>query len=220
MRPSSPWWLVKCTIGLRPASTAPTSGATKSIDRSLLTRTADAWCAALGPHLQRHRLAVAVESGLVYAYARPPETTTDDHPADPAQAAAAWCAAADAHGLIASNVEASRLQLQMNAPGHSAASAPRFHYVVETDPETGWADTIYRWYNEEHLPGLAAVPGCCHAWRFLNVDHGPQSLACYDLTEAQVLGSPPWLAVRHTDWSSRCRPHFTNTRRTMMETIA
>ena len=44
-------------------------------------------------------------------------------------------------------------------------------------------------------------------------------LACYDLIAPDVLGSPPWLAVRHTAWSDIVRPHFTNVRRTMFRTL-
>jgi hypothetical protein len=32
-----------------------------------------------------------------------------------------------------------------------------------------------------------------------------------------VLTSAPWLAVRGTAWSDICRPHFTNTLRTLFE---
>lgn len=115
----------------------------------------------------------------------------------------------------ASQVSVSRLSRAFDMPGASAADQPVFHYVVETDPEAGWADEIARWYDNEHMPGLAAVPGCVRASRFLNHDHGPLSYACYDLVTRETLGSAPWLAVRNTDWSSRTRPHFTNTRRTM-----
>ncbi|NBW63424.1 MAG: 7-carboxy-7-deazaguanine synthase QueE, partial [Synechococcaceae bacterium WB4_1_0192] len=41
----------------------------------------------------------------------------------------------------------------------------------------------------------------------------PLHLACYDLLHADVTESEPWLAVRHTDWSSRVRPLFRHTRR-------
>jgi len=64
------------------------------------------------------------------------------------------------------------------------------------------------------------VPGCVGASRYLNHDHGPASLACYDLVAEDTLGSPAWLAVRATDWSSRTRPHFVGTRRTMFRVIA
>ena len=121
---------------------------------------------------------------------------------------AAW----HAHtGLVA---QVSRMQSQMKLAGASASAIAQHHYVVETDPEAGWDDEIYRWYNEEHMPGLSKVPGCVLAQRLLNLDHTPRSFACYDLTSADVMGCPPWLAVRGTAWSDLCRPHFTNTLRT------
>jgi hypothetical protein len=35
----------------------------------------------------------------------------------------------------------------------------------------------------------------------------------------QVLERPEWLAVRHTEWSDRVRPHFRNTVRVMFRTV-
>lgn len=136
--------------------------------------------------------------------------------------------AADLAGVLAAFSEAlpsgaqsraSRLESAFELPGASHGARPAFHYVVETDPETGWRDELLRWYDTEHMPGLASVPGSVHASRMLNHDHGPLSLACYDLVSPETLGSPPWLAVRGTEWSSRVRPHFTNTRRTMFKTL-
>jgi hypothetical protein len=115
----------------------------------------------------------------------------------------------------ATGVAASRLSRVFDVPGASIGLPPKFHYVVETDPEAGWAEEIARWYDTEHMPGLARVPGCVRASRFLNHDHGPASFACYDLVSTETLGSDPWLAVRNTEWSDRARPHFTNTLRTM-----
>lgn len=112
----------------------------------------------------------------------------------------------------------SRLERRLHVPGVFATEIPRFHYVVETDPEDGWLTEISRWYDLEHMPGLAAVPGCVLAMRFVNHDARPghpHLLACYDLTQASTLGSEPWLAVRNTAWSDIARPHFTNTRRNM-----
>ena len=115
----------------------------------------------------------------------------------------------------ATDIAASRLSRVFDIPGAAIGQPPAFHYVVETDPEAGWAEEIARWYDTEHMPGLARVPGCVRASRFLNHDHGPVSFACYDLVSPETLGSAPWLAVRNTEWSDRARPHFTNTRRTM-----
>lgn len=117
----------------------------------------------------------------------------------------------------ATDVRVSRLSRMFDRAGASSGEQPAFHYVVETDPEAGWADEIARWYDTEHMPGLAAVPGCVRARRYLNHDHGPLSYACYDLLTRETLGCEAWLAVRNTAWSSRARPHFTNTLRTMFE---
>ncbi len=133
------------------------------------------------------------------------------------QSAIANPAAAEA--LSINSIRLSRLELVFEATGASGRAAPHFHYVVEMDPDDGWMDELARWYNTEHMPGLAAVPGCVCALRMLNHDHQrhaqPYSLACYDLEREDTLGSPAWLAVRGTAWSDICRPHFLNTRRTM-----
>jgi hypothetical protein len=119
----------------------------------------------------------------------------------------------------ARSVKLSRLENVFDAPGHSQQESPVFHYVVEMDPDRGWMPELARWYDTEHMPGLAAVPGCIRAQRFYNHDDGPLSLACYDLVTQETLGSPPWLAVRGTPWSDVVRPHFTNTRRTMFKVL-
>lgn len=106
-------------------------------------------------------------------------------------------------------------------PGHDAAriqgQAP-YHYVVETDVATGCESELQSWYETEHLPGLASVPGCLRARRLVRspvTDGLPLHVACYELLAPDVTESSPWLAVRHTDWSSRVRPMFRNTRRTL-----
>lgn len=116
------------------------------------------------------------------------------------------------------NVHVSRLEQVFTTEGASQGTTPVFHYVVEMDPESGWMPELSQWYDTEHMPGLAKVPGCIRASRFLNHDHGPLSLACYDLVTEDTLGSGPWLAVRGTPWSDRMRPRFTNTKRTMFRT--
>lgn len=117
------------------------------------------------------------------------------------------------------NARASRLVRQLDVKGASPGLSPVAHYVVEMDPEAGWEDELFAWYDQEHMPGLAAVEGCIHAVRMFNIDDGPLNFACYDLTARGVMGCPPWLAVRHSAWSDRVRPHFTNARRTMFEVI-
>lgn len=179
-----------------------------------------AWAASSRPALQ-NPLLKALPNTLIYARLHARAHV-------PASALPALGAAWGKVCPEAIETTVSRLESVFERQGHSKAEAPAFHYVVETDPETGWADEIFRWYDTEHMPGLAAVPGCIHARRFLNHDHGvrggldrgPLSFACYDLVTEETLGSPPWLAVRGSAWSGITRPHFTNTRRTMLRVFA
>jgi len=123
-------------------------------------------------------------------------------------------------GQSGRTVELSRLTLMRDEQGADPHGAPIAHYTVEMTPEAGWEVELQRWYDTEHLPGLARVPGCVRARRFWNRDAGPRSIACYDLLDASVMGSREWLAVRQTAWSSRARPHFTETVRTMFTVAA
>ncbi|MDH6590535.1 hypothetical protein M2165_000424 [Variovorax sp. TBS-050B] len=118
------------------------------------------------------------------------------------------------------SVEAARLTLMQDLAGASAESPARFHYTVEMAPEPGWGIELQRWYDQEHLPGLAAVPGCVRAQRFWNNDDERASLACYDLVSDRTTASAEWLAVRGTAWSDRVRPHFMKPARTMFTLVA
>ena len=117
------------------------------------------------------------------------------------------------------NIEISRLVIQDSIEGYSKELSPVNRYAVEMDPEAGWQEKLFAWYDEEHLPGLASVPGCIAAVRCINLDHSPFSIAFYDLTSTEVLGCEPWLKIRNTAWSDQVRPHFTNVRRTMFSFI-
>ena len=99
--------------------------------------------------------------------------------------------------------------------GASKLITARHHYVVETDiPQNAEAE-FNAWYETEHLPGLARVPGTIIARRFMRKTGGPRYLACYDLESPLVMERPEWLAIRQTPWSARMRPMFMNTVRTL-----
>ncbi|MFO1302892.1 MAG: DUF4286 family protein [Burkholderiales bacterium] len=112
-----------------------------------------------------------------------------------------------------------RQRLLQACEGASAGTDAAFHYVVSTDVRPEAEEDFNAWYVSEHLPGLASVPGTVRARRFRNDDDAPRYHACYDLATAETLGSPPWLAVRGTPWSSRVRPAFCNTTRLMLRRV-
>ena len=157
---------------------------------------------ATGP--QGLRLYHAVEHAETYAWL--------DAPVD---AAALQAALRERHP----RAQAVSLALTTDVAGQAAGQAAPWFYMVETDIKPGAEADFDRWYEEEHLPGLAAVPGTVRARRYLAREGSPRYYACYDLATRDTFGSPAWLAVRATDWSSRVRPNFTNTKRTMFRLV-
>lgn len=111
------------------------------------------------------------------------------------------------------------LEILQDLAGSTAGSEPAWHYVVETDVAPGAEADFNHWYAQEHMPGLAAVPGTIRAMRLRSLEGSPRYHALYQLQGRETFGSPPWLAVRATDWSSRVRPNFRNTKRTMFQII-
>lgn len=99
--------------------------------------------------------------------------------------------------------------------GASRGEVATHHYVVETDVSDCNLEEFTAWYDTEHMPGLARVPGTVRARRFRRLQEGPRFIACYDLTTPLTLERSEWLAVRHTPWSDRVRPMFFGTVRSM-----
>jgi len=116
---------------------------------------------------------------------------------------------------VAPAVVIARLDLLLDLPGASAGVPAPFHYIVETDVLPEHEADFNRWYDREHLPGLAAVPGTIRARRFRNPEASPRYHACYDIATPTTVGNREWLAVRETPWSGKVRPAFRNTKRTL-----
>ena len=81
--------------------------------------------------------------------------------------------------------------------------------TMNVDPaaETEFND----WYNREHLPQLAAVPGVLAARRFQAAEGAgieKKYLALYHLTSAAVSRSDAWQKAANTPWTDKMRPHF------------
>lgn len=67
-----------------------------------------------------------------------------------------------------------------------------------------------RWYDEEHLPALGAVPGTLAARRYVCDEAGGSHkyVAIYHLVSPEVCASEAWKKAADTPWSARVRPHF------------
>ena len=64
------------------------------------------------------------------------------------------------------------------------------------------------WYDKEHIPALAAVPGVLCARRFRSTSGNRKYVALYHLTTPDVVESDEWKQARQSDWTSRLQPHF------------
>ena len=157
----------------------------------------------------------AIEVDETYLYLLSPQPAAIDAPA----VSSALGRARGLPALKRAAIAAARLLPVFDVPGPSRGEDAPFHYVVETDVVPEHEADFNAWYDEEHMPGLAACPGSVYARRFRDPDGSPRYHACYELARVETFGSPPWLAVRHSAWSDRIRPHFRNTKRTMFRRL-
>lgn len=64
------------------------------------------------------------------------------------------------------------------------------------------------WYDHEHIPALAAVPGVLSARRFRDLQGSHRYLALYHLKTPDVTTGADWKNAAGTPWTDRLRPHF------------
>jgi len=89
------------------------------------------------------------------------------------------------------------------APGAGALLLNTMNVAAEHEAE------FNEWYNTEHIPALAAVPGTLCARRYRSTEPGVQRyVALYHLASPEVPDSPAWKAAANTPWTERMRPHF------------
>ena len=68
-------------------------------------------------------------------------------------------------------------------------------------------DDFNRWYDEEHIPALSAVPGTLLARRYRATSStGPVYLALYHLESPEVVMTEAWAKAVDTPWTRRIRP--------------
>lgn len=73
--------------------------------------------------------------------------------------------------------------------------------LVLADPPPSLEEEFNDWYDTEHLPERAALPGFETACRYRGIGDGPAYLATYDLAASSVLESEPYLAVSGANFS-------------------
>lgn len=124
--------------------------------------------------------------------------------------------------VCGSEADALHLQLIYEIVSKAGDVAP-FRYLLGCSVDPAQEPEFHKWYDDEHLPGLAAVTGTIKAARYRSIDQQSGQtrwFAEYHITDPSVVGSPDWLKVRHTPWSDRMIPHMQNVERTMLRRLS
>jgi len=104
-----------------------------------------------------------------------------------------------------------RFEGEQIVPGDAVApSGAGGMLVASMNVEPAAEAEFTEWYNTEHLPQLASVPGVLCARRFRAAGEGVERkyLALYHLRDVGVSRSDAWQKAANTPWTERMRPHF------------
>jgi hypothetical protein len=79
--------------------------------------------------------------------------------------------------------------------------------AVGQEPAPGHEAEFNAWMDDEHVPGLGAVPGTYSAHRYRSIHGEPEYFAVYHLRDLDVNTRPEWKRVSNTETSAAMRPH-------------
>jgi antibiotic biosynthesis monooxygenase (ABM) superfamily enzyme len=80
-------------------------------------------------------------------------------------------------------------------------------YIVTMEMDPSHEDELNRWYAEEHLPALLAVPGYRSARRYVAVEGEPKYMAFWEIDSIEAFRSQERQVAINTPWSDRLKPH-------------
>ena len=121
--------------------------------------------------------------------------------------------------LYGDNRERMNFKLMCEVGQAPAPDAP-WMYVVHTDIPGHIVDEYNEWYDNEHLPRCAGIPGVLRARRYAATAGSPKYLTAYELTGPDIWESPAALQARKTPWTEKMRSLFSNTRRALYKLVA
>ena len=102
----------------------------------------------------------------------------------------------------------------------SDGDRPRGLLLVMMDVPPEHEEELNRWYDEEHLPERAGLPGFLSARRFVAREGSPKYLAIYELESVDALDGEAYRALSSpTQWTQRIRMLRTSGLRNVYEEI-
>jgi hypothetical protein len=104
-----------------------------------------------------------------------------------------------------------RFNCNQLAPGDRVAPDAAQGLLVSAMNVAPAADAEFNdWYDTEHLPRLAALPGVLCARRYKSPGVGLKYVATYHLTSPAVCESAAWKEASATPWSQKLLPHVSD----------
>ena len=111
-----------------------------------------------------------------------------------------------------------RFEAEQILPGNQAGPANAggmMMFAMNVKPEAE-AD-FNAWYDQEHRPRLAAVPGCLCARRFRTEGGTHKYIAIYHLESPAVCSSQTWREAADTPWTMKIRPQTSDRLRIVLK---
>jgi hypothetical protein len=107
--------------------------------------------------------------------------------------------------------------------GESPKGGAPYALLVRLETDDAHDAELNEWYEQEHLPALAGVPGCVAARRYRMTAGSPESvkyLMIYEAADRETIRGAAWNKAADTEWTRRMRPHFRNRKDNIGELIA
>ena len=102
-----------------------------------------------------------------------------------------------------------RLEGEQIRPGNALAPAGAAALLlIAMNPAPEAEAEFNEWYNTEHLPALAGVPGVLCARRYRGTGATQRYAAIYHFANPDVPNTASWKSAGGTPWTERMRPHF------------
>lgn len=111
-----------------------------------------------------------------------------------------------------------RIEAEQLVPGDAVAkNTTDYLLIFACNVKPDALAEMQRWYREEHVPRLGAVPGCVSARYFFSHAGTHNSIGLYELTSADICASDAWKEAAVTPWTLRMRPHFNDVFRVVLK---
>lgn len=92
--------------------------------------------------------------------------------------------------------------------GARPAKEPEFALTVRLNTPADQEKEFNAWYDEDHVPALASVPGVYCARRYIAVEGDPKYLAIYEMKDAEIVKTPEWEKARLHGRTAQIRPYL------------